>query len=83
MNPLRMCAVCRERKEKKELIRVAKIKGEEMKIDLSFKAQGRGAYICKNISCIENGRKRKVFERIFSQGECSEIYNNLGEIINE
>lgn len=83
MNSLRMCVVCREMKPKEELLRVVRIKGESPKIDLTFKAQGRGAYICKNRNCIENAEKRKVFERCFKDKIGSEIYKSIGDIINE
>ena len=61
MNSLRMCISCREMMPKEKLIRIVKIKGEEPKIDISFKAQGRGAYICKNETCIENARPQRTF----------------------
>ncbi len=83
MNSLRMCISCREMVLKDKLIRIVKIKGEEPEIDLSFKAQGRGAYICKNETCIENARKRKALERAFRGRIDEEIYDKLGDIINE
>ncbi len=83
MNSLRMCVVCREMKAKEELIRIVKIKGEDIKIDLSFKAQGRGAYVCKSHSCIENARKRKAFERALCSGGLDKLYESLEDMINE
>ena len=83
MNSLRMCISCREMTPKEKLIRIVKIKGEEPKIDLSFKAQGRGAYICKNETCIENARKRKALERAFRGQISGEVYDKLGDMINE
>ena len=44
--PLRMCVVCRQMKEKSELLRVTK-NGGEFSVDVSGKLPGRGAYICK------------------------------------
>ena len=83
MNSLRMCISCREMMPKEKLVRIVKIKGEEPKIDMSFKAQGRGAYICKNEACIENARKRKALERTFRGQIGEEVYKKLGDIINE
>lgn len=83
MNSLRMCVVCREMKAKDDLIRVVKIKGEDIKIDLSFKAQGRGAYVCKSHSCIENARKRKAFERAFRKETSDKFYESLEDMIND
>lgn len=83
MNSLRMCVVCREMKAKEELIRVVKIKEEDIKIDLSFKAQGRGAYVCKSRLCIENAKKRRAFERAFRKEAKAELYESLEDMINE
>ncbi len=62
--PLRMCVVCRQMKEKSELLRVVK-KGDEFSIDLKGKEQGRGAYICKVGDCCEKFEKQRSFERAF------------------
>ncbi|MBR2916722.1 MAG: YlxR family protein [Clostridia bacterium] len=83
MNPLRMCVVCRERKEKGELIRVVKTLESEAMIDFSFKAQGRGAYVCKNEDCIKMAEKRKAFEKALRCSLDSEFYEKLGEKISE
>ena len=62
--PLRMCVVCRKMKEKSELLRVVK-KDDEFSVDLTFKAQGRGAYICRIGDCCEKFDKQRSFERAF------------------
>ena len=51
--PLRMCIVCRQMKQKQELVRVVKNKEGEVFIDPTFKANGRGAYVCKDQQCIQ------------------------------
>ena len=43
--PMRMCSVTRERFPKNELIRVVKTPLDEIKIDLTGKLNGHGAYI--------------------------------------
>ena len=43
--PLRTCVVTREKLEKKDLIRVVKNNEGVVSIDLTGKANGRGAYI--------------------------------------
>lgn len=64
--PLRMCAACREMKEKSELIRAVRIKGDTPRIDKSLKAQGRGAYVCRNEDCVNLAKKKRAFEKAFS-----------------
>lgn len=84
--PLRMCVACREMKEKTELMRAVRIKGDMPRLDRSFKAQGRGAYICRNDSCVNLAKKKRAFEKVFScktdylyddiSAELSELNNN-------
>ncbi|MFR9296495.1 MAG: RNase P modulator RnpM, partial [Aedoeadaptatus pacaensis] len=50
--PLRKCVGCSESKPKKELIRIVKNKEQEVFIDETGKANGRGAYVCKDIRCL-------------------------------
>ncbi len=62
--PLRMCVVCRQMKEKAELLRVVK-NDNGFSVDPMGKAQGRGAYICKAGDCCEKFEKQRSFERAF------------------
>ncbi len=79
--PQRMCTGCMEMKPKKELIRVVKNKENEISIDLHGKKPGRGAYICKDISCLEKAVKTKRLERNLESKISSEIYDKLKEEI--
>lgn len=77
--PLRMCLGCQEMKPKKELIRVVKSNDNHISIDLTGKANGRGAYICKNLECLEKAVKTKRFEKAFEVKISDEIYDRLRE----
>jgi predicted RNA-binding protein YlxR (DUF448 family) len=77
--PQRMCLGCQEMKPKKELIRVVKNSEGEIKVDLTGKAPGRGAYICRNIECFEKAYKSKRFERSFESKISEDIYQKLRE----
>lgn len=79
--PQRMCTGCMEMKPKKELIRVVKNKENEISIDLHGKKPGRGAYICKDISCLEKAVKTKRLERNLESKISAEIYDKLKEEI--
>lgn len=82
--PLRMCTGCMEMKPKKELIRVVKSPEDQVSVDLTGKKSGRGAYICKNIECLEKAFKAKRLSRNLDIAIDEEIYNRLREeIINE
>ncbi len=82
MKPQRMCVVCREMKTKEQLIRVVKSK-DGVSIDTTFRAQGRGAYVCRSIDCIENAQKRGAFERSFSMKVDPELYSTLEALIKD
>ncbi len=79
--PQRMCTGCMEMKPKKERIRVVKNKENEISIDLHGKKPGRGAYICRNIQCLEKAVKTKRLERHLETKINDEIYDKLKEEI--
>ena len=75
--PQRTCMGCNEKKDKKDLIRIVKNKNGEISIDRTGKQEGRGAYICDNIECLEKVIKTKRIERVFEQKISDEIYEKL------
>ena len=77
--PQRSCIMCREKKNKNDLIRIIKNKENEIKIDKTGKMQGRGAYICDNISCIDKVIKNKKLDSIFEIIIPEEVYLKLKE----
>lgn len=79
--PQRSCIGCNTKKDKKDLIRIVKDKDGNISIDKTGKANGRGAYICDNIECLEKAIKSKRLERTFEKGIDSEIYENLRGVI--
>ena len=72
-----------ESKPKKELIRIVKNKEGEISLDKTGKKQGRGAYICGNIDCLEKAIKTKRIEREFEAEISEEIYALLRRDINQ
>ena len=80
--PKRTCIGCNEIKEKKELIRIVKNKDGEISVDKTGKANGRGAYLCDNIECLERAIKAKKLERTFETSIENKIYEDLrGEML--
>lgn len=79
--PQRTCMGCNEKKDKKELIRIVKNKENEISIDRTGKKEGRGAYICDNINCLEKLIKSKRLEKVFDMKISEEIYDNLRGVI--
>ena len=75
--PQRTCTVCGEKKNKNDLIRVVKDKDGNISIDKTGRANGRGAYICDNIECLEKAIKTRKLERTFETKISEEIYESL------
>ncbi len=74
--PQRMCVVCRERKEKKDLIKVVKT-SDGFVVDGDEKTFGRGAYVCRKEDCIVVAVKKHAFDRSFKQKLPEETYEKL------
>ena len=79
--PQRTCMGCNSKKSKNELIRISKNKNNEININESQKLDGRGAYLCSDIKCLEKVRKTKRIERIFGIQISDEIYEKLRGVI--
>lgn len=49
----RRCIACKKNAERQEFLRFVKDSKNNVKLDKSLKAPGRGAYVCKNYDCVE------------------------------
>ncbi len=61
--PLRTCIVCREVKNKQDLIRLVKMLDNHLEIDLKGRREGRGMYICRKRECWEKALGDKWLDR--------------------
>ena len=77
--PQRTCMGCNEKKHKKDLIRIVKNKDNEISIDRTGKKEGRGAYICDDVNCLEKVIKSKRLERVLEIPISKEIYESFGD----
>ena len=75
--PQRQCMGCRERKAKKELIRVVRGVDGTVSLDFGGKAPGRGAYVCPQAECLRRAIKSKALERGLDCQIPQEIYDQL------
>jgi len=74
--PLRKCVACGQMIPKNGLFRLVKT-ADGIQLDNNYKAQGRGAYVCKNKECIDMAVKRKSFNRSLRQAVPTEVFDNL------
>lgn len=80
--PLRQCVVTKERLPKSELIRVVKDNTGNVSVDLTGKANGKGAYITKDIEVLNKAIKSKILDRTLEIDIPDAIYEELKNIIN-
>lgn len=78
---LRMCIVCRAHSDKKELLRIVKNKEGQIFVDKQGKANGRGAYICKSMECLNKLKKSRGLNRAFKCEVGDDVYSMIGEEI--
>lgn len=75
--PQRMCVGCREKKGKKELIRIVRTPEMEVQIDLTGKKSGRGAYICPNLECFNKALKSKSLQKALEIEITTDVIKDL------
>ena len=75
--PMRQCMGCRERLEKRQLIRVVRSPEGEVSLDFSGKKNGRGAYLCPDPQCLKKAIKSKSLDRSLEVTIPREIYDRL------
>lgn len=81
--PLRSCVVTKEKLPKKELIRVVKDKDGNVSIDLTGKANGRGAYLKKEIEVARKAKISKVLDRVLEVKVPDKLFEELEKYIEE
>ena len=75
--PMRKCLGCMQSFPKKELIRVVRTPEENIRLDFHGKVSGRGAYICRNSSCLLKARKAGRLERNLKCAIPETVYGEL------
>ena len=75
--PQRQCMGCRERKAKREMIRVVRCPDGSVNLDFGGKMNGRGAYICPDPECLKKAIRSKSLERSLEVAIPEEVYARL------
>lgn len=81
--PMRSCIITKEKLPKKELIRVLRTPEGEIVIDEIGKANGRGAYLKKDIEVIKKAKNNKVLNRVLDVEVPDSIYEKLEIIVQK
>lgn len=75
--PQRQCMGCRERRAKKEMIRVVRTPEGDVKLDFGGKMNGRGAYICPRSECLKKAIRSKALDRSLEVTIPQQVYDRL------
>lgn len=81
--PLRKCVSTGEILPKKELIRIVRTPNGNVVVDLTSRANGRGAYLKRSIIALENAKKSKCLEKALECEIPNSIYKELEIIVKE
>lgn len=75
--PMRTCVITGEKLEKRDLIRVVRTPEGCIIVDESGKANGRGAYLKKDLETINKAEKTKILNKRLEVEIPSSIYEEL------
>ena len=79
--PLRRCVVTKEQLPKSELLRIVRDKEGKVFPDITGKANGRGAYIKKDINTLTIAKNKKILERALETKIDTSVYEEIEKII--
>lgn len=74
-----MCASCRTKRPKRELVRVVRTPLGQVEVDPTGKKSGRGAYFCRSQDCWEKGLARRRLDHVLKVALSAENREKLLE----
>lgn len=75
----RRCIVCRQHADKTDMIRFVENDQGEIIIDVSQKANGRGAWVHDSGECVSKLIKKKMLNTVFKRNVGDGIYGELND----
>lgn len=79
--PTRTCVVTKEKFPKSELVRVLRTPEGNVILDLTLKANGRGAYLKKDKDVINKAKKTKILNKMLETDIKDDIYEELLQLL--
>ena len=76
-----MCLGCSEMKPKKELVRIVRSPEGVVSVDLTGRAPGRGAYLCRSTACLQKAIKSHRLEKNFGASIADDVALSLKEAL--
>ena len=75
--PMRSCCGCKEKKPKRELVRIVRSPEGEVSFDITGRKAGRGVYICNDLACLNKAKKSRALSRALECEIPDEVYEKL------
>lgn len=79
--PMRRCVATGEQLPKKELLRIVRSPEGKLLVDLTGKANGRGAYLKKDADAVERARKTRALERALEVSVPDEFWEEIKAVL--
>ena len=79
--PMRTCVVTKEKLPKQELVRVVRTPEGTVIVDQTGKANGRGAYLKRELSTFEKAKQSKVLNRHLETEVPDSIFDELKTLV--
>ena len=80
--PERTCVITKEKTLKKDLLRVVSDNTGNVSVDVTGKANGRGAYLKKDKEVINKAKTTKALERILEVTIPDSIYEEMLSLVD-
>lgn len=79
--PMRKCVATGEQCPKKELLRIVRTPEGAVCVDMTGKANGRGAYLKKSMEALEAAKKKNVLARALECNVSEDVYDEIRKVI--
>ncbi len=81
--PERQCMGCNEKKPKPDLLRVVRAPDGSVSLDFTGKKSGRGAYICRDVRCLQKAVKTRRLSRSLECEIPDEVFAAMEEELRQ
>ncbi len=79
---MRKCLASGESVPKKDLLRIVRTPEGEVKVDITGKLNGKGAYLKKSLEALEIAKKKNLLSRALEVNVDEEVYKEIEKVIN-
>ena len=81
--PQRKCLGCGEMADKSALVRIVRGPDGTVSLDLTGRKAGRGAYVCRELACLQKARKARRAEKALGCAIPEEVYDRMEEELRQ